>query len=70
MGINDQQFMAELSEDQVIIKNTIREFAENKIKPVIMEYDEEQKFPMELLKELGELGFLGILIPESMAEWA
>lgn len=64
MGINDQQFMAELSEDQVIIKNTIREFAENKIKPVIMEYDEEQKFPMELLKELGELGFLGILIPE------
>lgn len=64
MSINDQQFLAELSDDQVIIKNTIREFAENKIKPVIMEYDEEQKFPMELLKELGELGFLGILIPE------
>ena len=64
MSINDQQFLAELSEDQVIIKNTIREFAENKIKPVIMEYDEEQKFPMELLKELGELGFLGILFPE------
>ena len=56
--------MAELSEDQVIIKDTIREFAENKIKPVVMEYDEEQKFPMELLKELGELGFLGILFPE------
>ena len=64
MSIIDRQFLAELSEDQVIIKNTIREFAENKIKPVIMEYDEEQKFPMELLKELGELGFLGILIPE------
>ena len=64
MSINDRQFLAELSEDQVIIKNTIREFAENKIKPVIMEYDEEQKFPMELLKELGELGFLGILFPE------
>ena len=64
MSINDRQFMAELTEDQVIIKNTIREFAENKIKPVVMEYDEVQKFPMELLKELGELGFLGILFPE------
>ncbi|GMR25655.1 MAG: acyl-CoA dehydrogenase AcdA [Ignavibacteria bacterium] len=64
MSINDRQFMAELTEDQVIIKDTIREFAENKIKPVVMEYDETQKFPMGLLKELGELGFLGILFPE------
>ncbi len=64
MSINDRQFLAELTEDQVIIKDTIREFAENKIKPVVMEYDEAQKFPMELLKELGELGFLGILFPE------
>lgn len=64
MSSNQQPFLAELTEDQVIIKNTIREFAENKIKPVIMDYDEPQKFPMELLKELGELGFLGILFPE------
>lgn len=64
MTFNDQPFIAELTEDQIFIKNTIREFAENKIKPVIMEYDEAQKFPMELLKELGELGFLGILFPE------
>ncbi len=64
MTFNDGPFIAELTEDQIFIKNTIREFAENKIKPVIMEYDETQKFPMELLKELGELGFLGILLPE------
>jgi alkylation response protein AidB-like acyl-CoA dehydrogenase len=64
MTFNDGPFIAELTEDQIFIKNTIREFAENKIKPVIMEYDESQKFPMELLKELGELGFLGILFPE------
>jgi hypothetical protein len=64
MTFNDGPFIAELTEDQIFIKNTIREFAENKIKPVIMEYDEAQKFPMELLKELGELGFLGILLPE------
>jgi len=64
MTFNDQPFLAELTEDQIFIKNTIREFAENKIKPVIMEYDEAQKFPMDLLKELGDLGFLGILFPE------
>ena len=64
MSSTDQTFLAELTEDQISIKNTIREFAENKIKPVIMEYDEAQKFPMELLQELGELGFLGILFPE------
>jgi len=64
MSSNDQPFLAELTEDQTAIKNTVREFAEKKIKPVVMEYDEAQKFPTELLKELGELGFLGILFPE------
>ena len=64
MSLNNQPFLAELTEDQLAIKNTIREFAVNKIKPTVMEYDEEQKFPRELLSELGELGFLGILFPE------
>ncbi|MGD8306161.1 MAG: acyl-CoA dehydrogenase family protein [Ignavibacteria bacterium] len=64
MSSVDQPFLAELTEDQLAIKNTIREFAESKIKPVVMEYDETQKFPMEIMKELGELGFLGIIFPE------
>lgn len=56
----------ELSENQQIIKDTIRDFAENKIKPDIMKYDESQEFPIGLMKELGELGFLGILVPEEL----
>ena len=64
MNSTDQPFATELTEDQIIIRDTIREFAENKIRPVIMEFDESQEFPMELLKELGELGFLGIIFPE------
>jgi len=64
MSSSDQQFINELTEDQVIIRDTLREFAENKIRPVIMEFDESQSFPMDLLKELGELGFLGILVDE------
>jgi alkylation response protein AidB-like acyl-CoA dehydrogenase len=64
MNAENPPFLNELTEDQVIIRDTIRDFAKQKIRPVIMEYDETQKFPMELLKELGELGFMGILFPE------
>ena len=64
MTSNNPPFLTDLSEDQLIIKNTIREFAEKKIRPVVMDFDEAQKFPRELLQELGELGFLGIIFPE------
>jgi alkylation response protein AidB-like acyl-CoA dehydrogenase len=64
MSSENLPFVNELTEDQVIIRDTIRDFAEQKIRPVIMEYDETQKFPMDLLKELGDLGFMGILFPE------
>ena len=57
-------FLPELSENQILIQDTIREFAEKNIRPVIMEYDESQKFPMEIMHQLGELGFMGILVPE------
>lgn len=57
-------FLIELTENQNIIRNTIKEFAEKNIRPLIMEYDEPQKFPMEIMQQLGELGFLGILVPE------
>jgi alkylation response protein AidB-like acyl-CoA dehydrogenase len=57
-------FLLELTENQIMIRDTIREFAEKNIRPVIMEYDESQKFPMEIMQKLGELGFMGILVPE------
>ncbi len=56
----------DFDESQLAIKETIRDFAENKIKPVVMDYDESQEFPIGLMKELGELGFLGILVPEEL----
>lgn len=62
--MDQKPFLPELTENQIIIRNTIREFAEKIIRPVIMDYDELQKFPMEIMKQLGELGFLGILVPE------
>jgi alkylation response protein AidB-like acyl-CoA dehydrogenase len=59
-----QPFLPELTENQIMIRDTIRDFAEKNIRPVIMEYDESQKFPMEIMRQLGELGFMGILVPE------
>jgi alkylation response protein AidB-like acyl-CoA dehydrogenase len=57
-------FLIELTENQIIIRDTIKDFAEKNIRPVIMDYDESQKFPMEIMKQLGALGFLGILVSE------
>ncbi|KAB2847306.1 MAG: acyl-CoA dehydrogenase, partial [Ignavibacterium sp.] len=57
-------FLLELTENQIFIRDTIKDFAENNIRPVIMKYDESQEFPMEIMKQLGDLGFLGILVPD------
>src|SRR5256712_369813 len=54
----------ELTEEQLQMKMSVREFAEAEIAPHVMEWDEAQHFPIELLPKLGELGLLGILFPE------
>jgi alkylation response protein AidB-like acyl-CoA dehydrogenase len=54
----------ELSEEQIAIRDTIRDFALTEIKPHILEWDEEQHFPRDVFTKLGELGFLGVLVPE------
>ena len=54
----------EYTENQKMIAQTVRDFAEKNIRPYVMEWDETQHFPVETLKALGELGLMGILIPE------
>jgi alkylation response protein AidB-like acyl-CoA dehydrogenase len=65
MEVADRSFSIDLNENQQIIRDTIRDFAENVLRPNIMHYDESQEFPLDILKQLGELGFLGILVPEN-----
>ena len=60
----DTNFIIDLTENQQMLQNEIRRFAQTEIKPNVMQYDEEQKFPIEIFNKLGELGFLGILVPE------
>ena len=64
MESKNEFFQTELNENQLIIRNTIRDFTQKKIKPKVMEWDEAQEFPMEIFRELGELGFMGIVFPE------
>ena len=55
----------ELTEEQLQMKMSVREFAEAEIAPHVMEWDETQHFPVELQPKLAELGLLGILFPEA-----
>jgi alkylation response protein AidB-like acyl-CoA dehydrogenase len=52
----------ELTEEQVAVRDAARDFAQNVLKPGVIERDTEQKFPTEEVKQLGELGFLGIMV--------
>lgn len=55
-----------LSEDIELLRETTRRFAEEAIAPRAAEIDERNEFPQELWRELGEMGLLGITIPESL----
>jgi hypothetical protein len=53
-----------LTDDQALLRRTVREFAEAEIRPHVMEWDEAQAFPPDLLPRLAELGLAGIQFPE------
>ncbi|HUY12495.1 MAG TPA: acyl-CoA dehydrogenase [Terriglobia bacterium] len=53
----------ELTEEQLEIKKTVRDYAEREIRPHVMEWDEAQHFPHEILNDLGRLGLMGVPYP-------
>jgi alkylation response protein AidB-like acyl-CoA dehydrogenase len=52
------------SEQIEMIRSAAKDFAEQYIKPYVMEWDESQHFPVDLFKKMGEMGFTGVLVPE------
>lgn len=54
----------ELRENMTLIRQSARDFAETYIRPHVMEWDESQHFPVDVMHKLGEHGFLGVLVPE------
>jgi alkylation response protein AidB-like acyl-CoA dehydrogenase len=57
----------QLSDEQQQLKKSVREFAEREIAPNVMKWDEAGEFPLCIVKELGKLGFLGMIFPADYA---
>ena len=55
----------ELSEEQQLVQLMARDFAKEKIEPFALKWDKEKYFPQKVIKEMGGLGFMGMMIPES-----
>ncbi|MBI5216312.1 MAG: acyl-CoA dehydrogenase [Ignavibacteriae bacterium] len=62
--MNDTTPEYEFTESMKMVRDLAREYAEKEIKPVVMKYDESQDFPFDIMKKLGEMGFLGVIFPE------
>jgi len=54
-----------LSEEQMLLRRSVREFAETEIRPHVREWDDAQQYPPELTPKLAELGLMGIQFPEA-----
>lgn len=59
-AVLDQELSFELTEDQKMIRDSVKEFVERHVAPTVMERDNSKEFPHEIVKQLGELGMLGI----------
>jgi alkylation response protein AidB-like acyl-CoA dehydrogenase len=53
-----------LTDEQKLLRSSVREFAEAELRPNVMEWDEAQHFPPELLTKFADLGLMGIQFPE------
>ncbi len=56
----------EYTEEQTQLRKAVREFAESEIAPHVMEWDEAQTFPLEVVRKLGQLGYMGAIFPEEL----
>jgi len=59
-----QSIEFEMNENQLMISKMIKDFGDRHIRPKMMEWDESQEFPVQLFKQLGELGLMGVLVPQ------
>ena len=53
-----------LSEEHEMLRNAAREFAQNEILPIAAEHDESGEFPLDTIRKMGKMGFMGIEVPE------
>ncbi|OQR78699.1 short-chain specific acyl-CoA dehydrogenase [Tropilaelaps mercedesae] len=65
-GVSSRTFFSGLSEEHRMLQKTCRDFAEKEIKPVAAHNDEHEIYPRGIIKKLGELGLMGVFIPQEM----
>jgi alkylation response protein AidB-like acyl-CoA dehydrogenase len=56
----------EYTPEQIALRKAVREFAEGEIGPHVMEWDESQTFPLDVVRKLGQLGYMGAIFPEEL----
>lgn len=64
MALKELQTPATITEEHSMIRQAAREFAQNEIAPIAAEFDESGEFPLETIRKMGQMGFMGIEVPE------
>ena len=52
--------------EQIELRRAVREFAEGEIRPHVRKWDDSETFPLEIIKQLGALGYMGAILPEDL----
>ena len=52
------------AEEDILIRDMARQFAQERLKPFAADWDREHRFPVEVIAEMGQLGFMGMLVPQ------
>ncbi len=66
MELTTTSLVTELSEEHRMVQQAARDFARNELLPGVIERDDQQRFPTEEIKKIGELGFMGIMVDPSL----
>ena len=62
-GVDYYNIESLLSEEEIMIRNTVREFVSNEVIPIIEKHNREATFPVHLIPKMGEMGLLGTTFP-------
>jgi len=64
-SVSPHDMIVQTTETKQLVADSARDFAQQFIKPHVMEWDEAQHFPVDVMKQAGSYGFLGMLVPEA-----
>ena len=59
----------DLAPEHVLLRDTVRDFMENEVAPIVDEHERDRRFPSDIVKRLGEMGWLGIPVQEADGDW-